>query len=426
MRICIIGGGASGMAAAIVAAKALKDRKENNEIIILEKKEKLGSKLLATGNGRCNITNSQCSGVLNALNFFEEIGVIVREEEQGRMYPVSGKAQDVCEAMVRQLVTFGVKIKCNCVVNSIENANHEKNVNTDKNDNSKNDKDKNNEIKYVVKYTNDKGAEDSLLADRVIIASGGKASPQHGTSGDGYAWAKSLGHSISRLSPVLTDLKTAECEQATKTKNSFKGIRARGNAALYLKDQLVSMEPGEIQLTDEGLSGICIFNLSRFVVLGEDIAFNDYTVGIDFLPELELAETIEMLGKRKNIAGFKAKDILSSIVDKKISFDILKRSNINEDMEADMLLESDITEIAQHLKNYRFTVSGAGGWKSAQCTRGGVELSFVDETTMESKCAKGIYFAGEILDYDGPCGGYNLQYAWETGIKAGKALVGEI
>ncbi|MEG0392957.1 MAG: aminoacetone oxidase family FAD-binding enzyme, partial [Anaerovoracaceae bacterium] len=232
----------------------------------------------------------------------------------------------------------------------------------------------------------------------LVISTGGKAAPEFGCSGDGYQFAKSFGHTPTKTLPILTGLTSPEIHQ-------LKGVRAKGVVTLYLKGKKLCTQAGEIQFTEDGLSGICIFNLSRFVKLAKGVGFSDYCLSIDFAPTYPLEQLIEILNARKT----NHLDLLHSFVHRKLCKELETRGTTPE-------------ELANVLKDFQVTLSGAYGWKKAQCTAGGIALTEIHQDTMESKLVKGLYFTGEVIDYDGPCGGYNLQNAWETAITAGRAL----
>ncbi|MGI6258031.1 MAG: aminoacetone oxidase family FAD-binding enzyme [Anaerovoracaceae bacterium] len=362
--ICIIGGGASGMVAAISAAMESQDLR----ICIIEKKERLGKKLAATGNGRCNITNLKCDRAGDVMDFFHRIGVAIDEEKDGWMYPLSRQAEDVVMALTAALEQYNI----NVIVNK----------NVDK----------------VTKERNWFNINDETEARILLLATGGKAGPQYGTVGDGYKLARSMGHSVTKLAPVLTALESHGTQ-------GLKGVRARGKVSLSCKGKMIAEESGEIQFTADGVSGICIFNLSRFVRLDKETDFSDYRLHMDFLPLKSQKEVEELLMDRAT----RGLDLLRSILPAKLSEKISKEV-------------STPGEAAEKLKDFSLKITGASGWNRAQCTSGGVEGSEIDGETLESKLVEGLFFAGEILDYDGPCGGYNLQNAWETGMKAGREM----
>ncbi|MBO4724871.1 MAG: aminoacetone oxidase family FAD-binding enzyme [Firmicutes bacterium] len=384
--IIIIGAGASGLAAAITAARI----NPQACILILEKKDKPGAKLAATGNGRCNITNLACPGYRNTLRFFESVGILAREENEGRFYPYTGKASDVVHALVRTAKALGIEIACGAEVASVEKAGQI----------------------FDVALTDGR----QLEARKLLIAAGGKAAPQYGTSGDGAKLAKALGHSVTKLAPALSsiDIKGAD--------GSLKGIRVKAKVSLYLNDKdraeerLLASELGELQFTEKGISGVCVFNLSRLLEIDDKKSFEDYEAEIDFAPDMDLNTVEELLSERESIEGMTKEEILSGIVDDRIAEIIASR------VSREKYATKPAADFAAELKAFRLKVSSAGGWKAAQCTRGGVPLSEVDSETMESRICQGLFLTGEVLDYDGPCGGFNLQHAWETGMKAGENM----
>lgn len=388
LDLCIIGGGASAMAAAVAAA----GERPGMSVCMLEKKDSLGKKLAATGNGTCNLSNTACPKVSGVLDFFSSIGILTRSDEQGRIYPYSKQARDVVRSLELQIKERGVRVKTSSPVQGIE---------------------KNGGV-FSVAF---RGG--NLKARSVLLATGGKAAPQFGSSGDGYAMAKKLGHTVTRLAPALTGIEAAEDTA------ELKGIRVKGCASLLEDGRLVSREAGEIQFTEDSISGICIFNLSRLLRLREGEPFAEgmsrFTLSLDFLPERELREVKALLQERCGILGLKAEELLLSIVPKPLALRLLRTAAIETELRAAELGSEQLNRLGECLKGWRLPVKGTRGWKTAQCTAGGIALEEIHLPTMESKIVSGLYFCGEIIDYDGPCGGFNLQNAWETGIRAGKA-----
>ncbi len=388
--ICIIGGGASGLAAAVTAARISPEV----SICILEKKDALGKKIYATGNGRCNLSNESCDSMPQILDFFASMGIITVSDRQGRIYPASGHAADIVKAFEKSLFCCHADIMVNHTAEKIS-------------------------YRDGTFYVRSSGR--TFEAGRLLIAAGGKAGPQYGTTGDGYTFARQMGHSVSRIFPALTAL---ECQGDF---TFLKGARASVLASLSRKDGIVSQEKGEVQFTEDGLSGICIFDLSRFVDLydgGGVLDFRDYHVSLDFMPSSASEEIMENLMERRSLQGFSAGDMLLSFVNPLIAADIIKKAGIRPDDDIADISDRQIRKLTELLKNWETAVTGAKGWKKAQCTAGGVAAEEVDQETMESKLIRNLYFAGEVLDYDGPCGGFNLNHAWETGIRAGRAMSG--
>lgn len=352
-HICIIGAGASGCAAAITAAERGRD------ICILEKNKEVLRKVAATGNGRCNISNTNCEEVKDVADFFEDLGIYFAEEDEGRLYPYNRSAATVVEVLEGKLKELGIDIYTETEVKEIEEG-------------------------FTVKTS--KGI---FTADKLLIASGGKSGPQFGTTGDGYIFARKLGHTVSTLIPSLTAI---ECEGNFK---KLKGIRALASVTLRKDGKDIASERGEVQFTEDGLSGICIFNLSRYLKVEKGENFREgirrFTVSVDFLPDMD-EEKAHKLIEKVGIVSLLKKPLLDIITE-------------------------------QNIKDFEVTVTGAKGWKQSQVTAGGVVTDEIDMSTMESRLVPGLYLAGEVIDYDGPCGGYNLTNAWMTGIKAGKAML---
>src|SRR5665648_804205 len=336
------------------------------KVEIIEKNSSLGKKILATGNGKCNVSNINGKDIASVLLLFESIGLMIRKEDEGRLYPYSEQASSVVEAFEREIDRLGIKKRFNTEVEGIEKSK--------------------NGFEIILKKGN------PVYADRIAVTTGGKAAPQFGTTGDGYRFAKSLGHSITKLAPTLMPV---ICEGEF---GSIKGVRAKGTATLLKNGNPLAIEKGEIQFTDQGLSGICIFNLSRLIKIDEGMKFEDgfreYSIMLDFVPETSAPMLTDyLLQKQKKMPDGKA---------------------------------PEMEKLSQAVKALICTVTGGKGWREAQCTSGGVASEEINMNTMESKLVKGLFFGGEIIDYDGPCGGYNLQNAWLNGIKAGHNIVKEI
>ena len=349
--LCIIGGGASGLAAASSLDDSIKT-------CVLEKNDIPGRKLMATGGGRCNITNEACRNKEMTLEFFDSMGLALYHDDEGRYYPYSNQASDVVKMLERsvrgKVRTDIVTGYCVCAVDAVKGG---------------------------FRVTD---GRKTFVSEKLLIASGGKASPAFGTAGDGYRIAKSFGHTVNRLYPILTGISCGDF-------SDIKGVRARGKAELYCDGRLIKSETGEIQFTADGVSGICIFNLTLYITgrPGEPVseALKRYELILDMAPDFDE----ETVSRRKDSFG-----ILSEKLSARVP--------------------------VSRMKSWKLPVLGVKGWKNAQCTGGGVALDELDMGTMESKLVQGLYFAGEIIDMHGPCGGFNLQYAWETGIKAAKAI----
>ncbi|MDD6043963.1 MAG: aminoacetone oxidase family FAD-binding enzyme [Eubacteriaceae bacterium] len=375
--ICIIGGGAAGLTAAITAKEANPDLK----VLIVEKKNQVGKKILITGNGKCNITNVACKGYEETVRFFSGLGILTRVDKSGRVYPYTEEARAVRDALLTKARELGVEI---CLSSEAVSVSRQKN--------------------FLVDIGNR-----VLESRKVLIATGGKSAPQCGSTGDGYRFARAFGHKVNKLIPVLTAIEVKEDVK------SLAGIRVKAAVALMYKAKEIFREEGEIQFTATGISGICVFNMSRFMLLPEgqkpDGGFDDYSIIIDFFPGEERLE--EILRDRIR-SGFGGDRMLQFMVKKPF-----------EEMIFRMCPEKDVAQVAHILRNFPLSPMGARGWNFAQVTKGGVALDQINPETMESIYIKDLYFAGEVLDYDGPCGGYNLQNAWETGAMAGRGMADE-
>lgn len=390
--ICIIGGGPAGMSAAITA------KKQNPllSVCIIERNSAIGKKIYATGNGKCNLSHRSCPDSLEVLKFFDEIGIFTRTDETGRMYPASEQAADVVVALANALQTAKIEIKCNAIPKTVSKV----------------------EKGFILEFS-----DGNIECKKLLMATGGKAGPQYGNIGEGYTYSKQLGHHVNRTYPVLSPL---ECRGNFQV---LKGIRAKGTVSLLFNGESIATESGEIQFTEDGLSGICVFNLSRFVRLDPKLptmdAFKPYTVVADFMPTLNLNEVELCINNRIVSPDPKTEDLLLTMVHPGISKDIFVRAGVDPEKKASSLTATEIKNIAYLLKHWECQVIGVKGWKKAQCTGGGIPFSEVDINSGGSKLTKGLYFAGELMDYDGPSGGFNLHFAWDSGIKAGKAMADE-
>lgn len=393
MDVVIIGGGAAGMSLAITASR----ENPKAEIMILEKNGVLGKKIFATGNGRCNLSNKSADELEPVLTLFQSLGLMIREEDEGRLYPYSEQASSVVEAFEREIKRLGIQVQTNSEVEQIEKVAN----------------------KFKITLKNGK----VLFSNKVALTTGGKAAPQFGTTGDGFRFAKNFGHRIIRLAPTLMPV---TCEGNLQ---EIKGVRAKGTATLYRKGEILAVEKGEIQFTEEGLSGICIFNLSRLIKIEDGVrledGFREYSIKLDLVPEVTKDELEAYLAGKQAVPEERASVLLHSIVNDKLAPFITEKALRGKDIRVSHLSEEDRKKLSSTVKNLVFQVTGGKGWKFAQCTSGGVALDEINRDTMESKLIKGLFFGGEIIDFDGPCGGYNLQNAWINGLKAGCSIVKE-
>ena len=374
--ICIIGGGAAGLACAASLAKLA----PGASVFIVEKNDVLGRKILSTGNGRCNLSNIKCPGHEEVLRFFDSIGVITRTDEEGRIYPYSEDARDVAEALTDAVIKSGAEVVTGAVCSACSFDEDEQLYET---------------------QVEVKDRSFSVLSKRVLLAAGGKAAPKLGTTGDGYRIARKFYHTVTKLAPALTAVETHE------DLSSLSGVRAKVRISLISHGGSLFEENGEIQFTNYGISGICVFNMSRFMEIPEGRTlingFDDYAVEIDFLPDTKDAGQL-----------VKTHPTLRSVVKQPVAEMILDKSDGDTEMTAWLL------------KHFMVHPSGLKGWDHAEITRGGIPLQEIKMGRMESKYYPGLFFAGEIIDFDGPCGGFNLENAWETGLRAARAAAEDI
>ncbi len=416
--IAIIGGGASGLISAISA-----DKKSNGtrKIAIIEKEDKLGKKILATGNGRCNLTNSNIdknyyfgscregvSAILSKYNtcyllaYFNKLGLLTKSDDYGRVYPYSNSATSVTDVLTSNCTKDNIDIFLNCDITSIKK--------THKNT-------------YIISNT-----EKQFECRKIIFSVGGQAGVSK-YSGNGYSLLNMLNISQNKLFPSL-------CPVPVKNSiiKSLKGCRAYGKVTLLYnttdKTKRCISEIGEIQFTEKSLSGICVFNLSRFVneffTYGtiNNIKSNKISISIDFFPDFSLSELETIIYNRiKNNKSSDANSVLLGILNFKIVNALFKICKINKSDKLSTLSKTQINTLINSLKNVNFDVLPSNNFKNAQVTCGGVKSCECDFRTLSYKKDKNIFFTGEVLDIDGLCGGYNLHWAWISGIIAGENAV---
>ena len=408
LRIGIIGGGAAGMACAITAARA------GAEVTVVESGERMGQKILSTGNGKCNLGNmdldasqyrGSCTfledaftrfGTKETIAFFESLGLYVKDKN-GYLYPQSEQASAVSDALRYEIAALGIKVITGFRVTQVKKG--KKQVATDGATTES----------FIV---SDGKAE--LCFDKVILTCGGKAMPKTGSDGSGWDVAKKLGHTIVPVVPALTNLKCKE--QFFK---AISGVRTDASVKILGHgEKLLSSERGELQLTDQGISGIPVFQLSR------EVAYllkkqKEVEISIDFLPVFSDEDLCEMAKKRMNMRkGRTMEEFFTGILPKKIMSLLLKLSALKHTDLAENLTEHDITALLLSAKSFMVHAIGTGDFSNCQVCAGGVDCKEIMDS-MESRLVPGLYFAGEILDVDGRCGGYNLQWAWTSGYLAG-------
>ncbi len=403
--LAIVGGGAVGLTAAI---HAYNFSKGNINIIILEKLDRVGKKILATGNGRCNFTNIYATyenfygenkffskyfleqfSSQHTIDFFYSLGVLHTVLENGKVYPYSEQASSILDALRNKIESLNIPIKTDFNVKNI---------------NKKNDKFKitsaNNEI---------------ITADKIIFATGGVASPNLGSNGDGIKILKSLGHNCTKLTPALVQLKTPP----EKVK-SLKGIKITGNLKMYNNKDFLKEEYGEILFTDYGISGPPVFQLSTLFA-----RYKNLIAYIDFMPSFSENEIFNILKDRKNILSYtNMENYFNGLLNKRLGNIIAKNSGIEKlSFLVKNLTDDMLKNMANLIKNYKLEILDTNGFNNAQVTAGGLKTSQFNNKTLESNVIKGLYCAGEILDVVGDCGGFNLQWAWASSYVATKCCV---
>lgn len=408
-RVVIIGGGASGLMAGITAARL------GAAVTLLEHMDKIGKKILSTGNGRCNLTNldqkpeyyrSQVPdfskdalmqfSVEKTLRFFEELGIYPKNRN-GYIYPNSDQAVSVLEVLTLEAERLHIEIQCLVQVEFVKKKDGKWQVGTRKD-----------------------GISKVFPADSVVLAAGSMAAPATGSDGSGYELAKSLGHSLIKPLPALVQL---------RGKGSFlktlAGVRSEGRVTIFINGNYASHDLGEIQFTDYGISGIPVFQVSRYVSKALDLG-DRVEAEVDFFPKLSEKELSEMLNIRKEQNGYKeCGDFLTGLFHKKVGQVLLKQAEISRERQVVGLKAGEVRSLLKAVKQFRIPITAVNPFANAQICCGGVDVCQINPKTMESKIAKGFYFAGEILDVDGICGGYNLQWAWSSGYLAGRSAAEE-
>ncbi len=390
MSVCIIGGGAAGMVAAITA------KKNGKEVILLEKNSELGKKILLTGNGKCNYTNINMdvsnfnslfvSSVLKkfnekeTINFFKDLGLETLIEPSGRCYPISEQASSVVEVLTYELNRLGVDVRYNSEVIKVE---------------------KNNTFLITLK------SGEKIVSNNVIIATGGITYPMTGSSGDGHKFAASFNHKVTKLLPSLSRLKVKE------DLKFLHGVRFSGLIKVISDGKVIVSANDDIIISKSGLGGLGILEVSKYA----NISLSN---NLKTIIEVELTPLDkDALMKRFNNLSYKnAFDSLIGLINKKLIKTVLRNANIKEEVLIKDLTEKEINLLINELKHFKFEVIDYY-LEEAQVTHGGVSLEDIDNKTLESKLIKGLYFVGEVLDIDGISGGYNLQWAFSSGYVGG-------
>lgn len=394
-KVIIIGGGASGLMAALAS------QKEGSDVVILERNQKLGKKILATGNGRCNFTNVDATELhynhpyfvktvfeqmspKKTLTFFEELGIIPKVEDEGKTYPLSEQASSIVDVLVYEIERLGIKVVYEAKVMKIEKH-------------------------KVFKVTLEQGS--TYEADKVILATGGMAMPKSGSDGIGYQLATSLGHKLTPIFPALVKL-----ELESPHLKALDGVKFPSTVELIYEGSSIQSEYGDVLFTRYGISGPTILQISR-----KANALMQENKEVMIKVCLVNGPDKRDVAKRFNQQSSKTVEMsLIGLINKKIIHPLLKELDINSHHLVNDLTKNDLNQLINLLFDWRFKVIGSKDFDDAQVTAGGIMINDVNPQTLESKIVKGLYFCGEILDIDGLCGGYNLQWAWSSGYISGK------
>lgn len=373
-NIIIVGGGASG----IICALRLKIENPDLKVLLLEQNPRVGKKILKTGNGRCNISNHNMSSnhynqpqflsaclrkfsVDDLIDFFQKLGLFLRADHANRLYPYSEYANTVLEVFLHALNKYQIEVRCNQEVKEIKTSD-----------------------RFVVKT----GSE-VYESDVVVVATGSQAQEKT----NGYELLKKLNHTITTMEPGLVPLKTKE------NLSSLRGIKIKCKARVIHNGKTLHEEEGELLFKEQGLSGVLSLNLSRY-------AKPESIISLDLFPKTNILPILERLVKTKSLEA-----ALLGIFPKMLVYEILKRSN-----------KENLQDISEQIHNLKFEVAGKYGFSNAQITLGGININEINQD-FSSKLNKDLYIIGEVLDVDGECGGYNLHFAWLSGILAADAIL---
>ena len=397
--VIVIGGGASGLMAALTAAK-----NKDHRVLVLERQQRPGRKLLATGNGRCNLTNSSCPigryhgadaafarpalerfGPEATLAFFSSLGLLTVEEPGGRVYPLSDSANSVLDVLRFALAGADVELHTSCRVESVRRERGG----------------------FAVSCENE-----SFFADALIVACGGAAGGKLGGVTDGYELLKALGHSRTKLYPALTPLLTAP-----EYPRALKGVRADAAVELRLGREILAASAGEVQFTERGVSGPAVFDVSRAASVcgeGAQIAF-------DFFRGREDGVLLGMLRVRRDARPeLEAGELLCGMLHNRLGRMCVKYAGLSGAAPLRTLSDGELRRVLEACRDFTLEVRGTAGFDGAQVTAGGISTAEFDPDTLQSRLVPGLFACGEVLDVDGDCGGYNLQWAWSSGALAGR------
>ncbi|MCY6372122.1 NAD(P)/FAD-dependent oxidoreductase [Clostridium ganghwense] len=404
-ELIIVGAGASGIVAAITAKNL------GIDVALIESNNRIGKKILTTGNGRCNIAN-KCTNldrynsenpdffgetlnsftINNTIEFFKELGLPLITLEEGKMYPMSLQASSVLDILRAALDEKQIPIYSDTKVIDI--------------------------VSYKKGFKISTNIQEEYQCKKLLLCCGGKSAPKTGSDGSGFTLAKKLGHSIIDTLPALVQLKLGY-----KKLKALSGVKFDGIAKILIDNKLIRQESGEILFTDYGISGPPILQLSR--IASYAVSKNKETfLKIDMMPNLSSEKLEDFLENHWGVFGYRSvHDSFIGIINKKIIPVLLKESGLDNIHKPCWELSWDEKKnIYNLLKEWKFEITGTNGFNNSQVTAGGVNTKEVDTYTLKSRIVPNLYFAGEILDVDGDCGGFNLQWAWASGVVAAKNM----
>ena len=398
MKVAIIGGGAAGIFSALVAS-------EKHEVTIFERNNRIGKKLLATGNGRCNLTNVSVERKNfhgdgdfaykiykkfdneTAVKYFEDLGILTTTKESGKIYPRSLTAASVLNVFLEELENRNIEVKTDKYINKIEKIKNRFKIHT---------------------------KEESYTFDRVIMATGGMSMASSGSDGNGYKLLKDLGHTVLETHPALVQL---------KLKSNFlkhlSGTKVEGVCYLLKDGKVIKERSGDILFTDYGISGPPILDLSRYVLDGNYRL--RFSIVNDLMTEEDKNDFLEYFYRTISSKDMTLERFLIGILNKKFIHYVLKTLDLDRNMKVMDLDQSKSYELLKILTESEFEIIGNNGYKNSQVTVGGISIKEINEN-MESKIVNGLYIIGEILNIDGDCGGYNLQWAWSSAYVAAYSI----
>lgn len=403
MKVMVVGGGASGLVCAIEAAR------QGCDVTLFEKNAKLGRKILATGNGKCNISNQHLAptryhsehlacvktilkrfDAFTCKAYFRSLGLEMREGEEGRLYPMSHQASSVVDVLVHEARSLHVKILLESEVEKIEK----------------------NKEGFVAHFK-----KEMQRFDACVIASGSLAMPSLGSSGSGYGFAKAFGHRVLEPLPSLVQLLST-----TAHLKELAGVKIEAGVELFINTRQCQRVQGDVLFTNYGLSGSAILDISRrasYALFQHEALF----VVVDMMPQFSKEALGALLQKRLAYAGDKSVLLwLEGMIPKKLAHFVVVHAELEHLKHASMLGAKEIKKLVFALKAFRFDITGTKGLESAEVCAGGVDTRELDEKTLMSRHINHLYFCGEVLDVDGDCGGFNLHFAWGSGYVVGRSI----